>query len=187
MKKISYILTFVILTSCGQSKSKQKTRTVSDTATTENNVKIQDNSVEESQSEDDYQKESLRGFEKATLYKLTDTIIADLNGDGIIDKAFYKKENGTSGIIIKHGKTNEEYRIGFGKPFVLLNDFNLIDYWGLVKDKETNETTFKEDGDVLGSKEVKLQNSSIFVGRDEEGGGLITFRNGKYEWIHQAD
>ena len=68
-----------------------------------------------------------------------------------------------------------------------MKGFNWVDYWALVEDRETSETTFKEDGDVLGGREVKLQNPSIFVARDEEGGGLITFRNGKYEWVHQAD
>jgi hypothetical protein len=43
-----------------------------------------------------------------------------------------------------------------------------------------------EDGDVLGSKEVKLQNPSIVLGADEAGGGLITYINGKYVWIHQS-
>ena len=79
--------------------------------------------------------------------------------DGFLDKAFYKKENETSGIIIKHGKTNEEFRIGFGKNFSFWTDFecNWVDYWGLVEDRETSETTFTEDGEVLGSKQVILQ------------------------------
>jgi hypothetical protein len=111
---------------------------------------------------------------------------ADFNGDGILDKAVYKKENATSGIIIKHGQTNEELKIGFGKPFAHMTEFDWVDYWGLVEDKETSETTFTEDGDVLGSKEVKLQNPSIALGANEAGGGLITFINGKYVWIHQS-
>ncbi len=73
------------------------------------------------------------------------------------------------------------------KTFAHLTDFNWIDYWGLMEDKETYETIFSEDGDILGTKEVVLQNPSIFVGIDEGGGGLITFKNGKYEWIYQAD
>jgi hypothetical protein len=186
MKQIIYILTILILTSCGQSNSEKKITSISDTNKTENNDSIQHKSTKDDQSKGDYRKQSLNGFEKATLYKLTDTIIADFNGDGIIDKASYKKENETSGIIIKHGQTNEEFRIGFGKTFAHLTEFNWVDYWGLVKDRETSETTFTEDGDVLGSKEVKLQNPSIVLGADEVGGGLITFKNGKYVWIHQT-
>jgi hypothetical protein len=187
MKKVIYILTFLVLTSCGQSNTEQKTMTVStDMTSTGNNINVLNNSKEDEQSEEDYRKQSLDGFEKATFYKLTDTITADFNGDGILDKAFYKKENEMSGVIIKHGHTNEEVRIGFGQSFAHLTDFDWVDYWGLVEDKETSETTFTEDGDVSDSQVVKLQNPSIVLGADEEGGGLITYKNGKYVWIHQT-
>ncbi|UFH46619.1 hypothetical protein LNP27_00945 [Flavobacterium galactosidilyticum] len=194
MKQIIYILTFLILTGCGQLKSEQNTVSVSDTQfvlnsdtiSKDNKINDQQKSAEENQNEGDDRKQSLNGFKKVTLYKLTDTISADFNGDGIIDKAFYRKENGTSGIIIKHGQTNEVIKIGFGKSFAHFTEFDWVDYWGLVEDRETSETTFTEDGDVLGSKEVKLQNHSIALGADEVGGGLITFINGKYVWIHQT-
>lgn len=91
--------------------------------------------------------------------------------------------------MIRHGETNKEFRIGFGNNFsTWTDDFdcNWIDYWGLVEDKETSETTFSEEGDVLRSKVDKLPNPSIVIGKDESGGGLITFMNGKYVWIHQT-
>lgn len=187
MKQIIYITTLLILTGCGQTNSEQNsninkdtiTDKVSDTTISDNKQISKQNSTDENQSEE-YRKQSLDGFEKATLYKLTDTITADFNGDGILDKAFYKKENQNSGIIIKHGQTNEVIKIGFGKKFAHMTEFDWIDYWGLVEDRQTSETTFTEEGDVLGSKEVKLQNPSIVLGADEVGGGLITFLNGKY-------
>jgi hypothetical protein len=180
MKQKIYILAFLILTSCGQSNSEQEIPTVSDTVSTgnilivsysfiiDNNLKVQHNFSEEDHSIDDSRKESLSDFEKATLYKLTDTISADYNGDGFIDKAFYKKENETSGIIIKHGQTNEEFKIGFGKQFAHLTEFNWVDFWGLVEDRETSETTFMEDGDVLGSKWKICLDSSILLTRKAE-------------------
>lgn len=188
MKEIIYILTFLILISCGQTNSEQKSNIVSDTLTDHvSDTTFSDNTnIAQQNPTEEYRKQSLSGFEKATLYKLTDTIMADFNGDGFVDKAYYKKEKGTSGIIIKHGKTKEEVKIGFGKQFAHMTEFDWVDYWGLVEDKETSETTFTEDGDVLGSKEVKLQNPSIVLGADEVGGGLITFINGKYVWIHQT-
>jgi hypothetical protein len=200
MKHIIYIFTFLILISCNQSNSETSISIGSDTISTkkdlkdeqrssqypkgENNVKDENSYRNEDQREG--LEEPLSGFEKATLYKLTDTINADFDGDGIIDKAFYKKDNLTSGIIIINGQTNEEFRIGFNKPFAHFKEFNWVDYWGLVEDRETSETTFSEDGDVLGSKIVNLQNPSIALGADEIGGGLITFINGEYVWIHQT-
>lgn len=32
-----------------------------------------------------------------------------------------------------------------------------------------------------------LENPSIVVRKEEVGGGLITFKDGRYVWIHQAD
>ena len=193
MKQTIYILTFLILTGCGQSNSEQTQNAVSDTL----NDQISDTTIKESSDfaeqnstdenlTEEYRNQSLSGFEKATLYALTDTITADFNGDGFLDKAIYKKEKETSGIIIIHGKTNEQVKIGFGKQFAHMTEFDWVDYWGLVEDKETSETTFTEDGDVLDSKTVNLKNPSIALGKDEVGGGLITYLNGKYEWIHQT-
>jgi hypothetical protein len=182
MKQIIYLLILLVLTSCLQSSSKQ----ISDTISTSNYTKVQEVSTEEKDSKEYNRKQLLNDYKKATLYNLIDTITADFNGDGILDKAFYKKEKETSGIIIKHGQTNEVFKIGFGKPFAEMKEFDWVDYWGLVEDKETSETTFSDDGDVLGSKEVKLQNPSIAIGESELGGGLITFINGKYVWIYQT-
>lgn len=147
-----------------------------------------DSIVEESSYNlEEYRRESLNlSFEKSTLFNLTDTITADFNGDGIIDKAVYVKEIETSGIIIIHGKLNEEVRIGFGEHFAHMTEFDWVDYWGLVIDKETSQVTFTEDGDILGSEDVRLQNPSIALGENEAGGGLITYLNGKYVWIHQT-
>ena len=189
-------MTVIILTACGQNSTENKSNLVldstaeqvSDTTILDNNQIDQQTTADENQTEE-FRKQSLSGFEKATLYKLTDTITADFNGDGFLDKTVYKKEKETSGIIIIHGKTNDQVKIGFGKPFsTWTDDFdcNWVDYWGLVEDKETSEMTFTEDGDILGSQEVKLQNPSIVLGKDEVGGGLITYLNGKYVWIHQT-
>ena len=193
MKQIIYIFTILIFTGCGQSNSKQTQNAVSDTLTdqiSDTTIKesgdfTDQNSTDENLTEE-FRNQALSGFEKATLYKLTDTITADFNGDGFLDKAIYKKEIETSGIIIIHGKTNERVKIGFGKQFSHMTEFDWVDYWGLVEVKETSETTFKEDGDVLDSKTVNLKNPSIALGKDEVGGGLITYLNGKYVWIHQT-
>ena len=136
---------------------------------------------------EEYRRESLNlTYKKATLFKLTETISADFNGDGVIDKAIYVRESGTSGIVITHGKSNEEHRIGFGEQFAHMTEFDWVNYWGLVMDKRTSEASFNEDGEILGSKYIKLQNLSIALAKDEVGGGLITYLNGKYVWIHQT-
>ncbi len=143
--------------------------------------------AQETSSNIDFQKESLKSdFEMATHFSLTEIIIADFNGDGNSDSAFYMKENKTSGIIIKHGQTKEKVRIGFGKNFSHLTEFNWVDFWGLVKDSTTYEIIFDETN-TLNDTIIGLENPSIVVRKEESGGGLITFMKGEYKWIHQSD
>lgn len=134
-----------------------------------------------------FQKKSLEcDFENATLFSLTETIVADFNGDGINDSAYYRKDKGTSGIIIKHGQATKEIRIGFGEYFAHLTEFNWVDFWGLVKDSTSYEILFNEI-DIIADTIIKLQNPSIVLRKEEVGGGLITFIDGNYKWIHQTD
>lgn len=192
LKQRIYLIPFLVLAGCGQKNPEQPSKSlaepVSDTAVSNNPEKASKKPVIE-ENPGEGSRQSLSEFDKATPYPLTDTITADFNGDGFLDKAFYKKEDETSGIIIRHGgQAGEEVRIGFGQDFSIWPEFNCnwLDYWGLVKDRETTEATFTEEGDILGSRDVKLQNPSIALGANELGGGLITFLNGKYVWIHQT-
>lgn len=119
-----------------------------------------------------------------THYKLTDIIVADFNGDGHLDKAVFKQENKTSGIIITHGQTDEIVKIGFEEPFSHLTNFNWVEEWGLSEEKNQYEVLVI-DGEIAGQRDIKLINPSIFVRLDGLG-GLITFMDEKYTWIHQA-
>ncbi|RIJ47710.1 hypothetical protein D1614_14115 [Maribellus luteus] len=135
----------------------------------------------------EFQKKSLEcDFENVIHFSIDESIIADFNGDGINDTAVFRKENKTSGIIIKHGQTEETVSLGFGKDFAHLTDFNWVDFWGLVKDSTTYEMVFNET-DILGDTIISLKNPSIVVRKEEAGGGVITLKNGIYIWIHQSD
>lgn len=185
MRNILLLLT-LILSGCIKSKPEQKATKATVPLKNKREQVVRADSTKQNLIKDDPAAPILYGFKNAKAYRLTDTLKADFNGDGIIDRAIFKKDTIASGIIITHGSTNQVFTIGFGKAFFHLTDLNWVDYWGLVKDKETTETTFDETGDVLGSKTVELQHPSIIVEAHELGGGLITFRNGKYEWIHQT-
>ena len=191
MKLMIFVLGFLISTGCGPSNSVQNKEQMSpaDTlaAIAEKADKLPKSKQLENSTEltgEENQPMSL-AFEAVTLFSLTDTIFADLNGDGKVDQTIFKKEKETSGIIITHGQSSEEIRIGFGKPFSHLNEFNWVDHWGLVNDSVTYEILV-EDAEIIGQRRVKLENTSIFIRKEEAGGGLITWKHGKYEWIHQA-
>jgi hypothetical protein len=131
--------------------------------------------------------ESLKlDFKDAKIFKLDEILKEDFNGDGIIDKAEFKKENGKSGIVITDGRSNDLLIIGLGNKFAHMDDLGWVDYWGVVKDTSTYEILF-ENNEISGDTIVGLDNPSIVVRKDEVGGGVITYKNGTYIWIHQAD
>ena len=193
MKKQLIILsTILLLFGCGQMKREKISQT--------ENVVKQDSTFASSTSEKDShgklmnsRKKTLnREFKKYKIYRLNETLCEDFNGDGIIDKAEFVKSNGKIGIIITDGKSKKLTKLGFGNRFAHLTDFDWVNYWGVLKDSTTNEVEFDDNsGDILGSMTVQLRNISIFLRQDENedgsGGGIITYEDRKYKWIHQAE
>jgi hypothetical protein len=132
-------------------------------------------------------KELSSEFKNFKYVDLKESIIADLNGDGIADNAIFTSQNGKSGILITDGKSKQEVKIGLGAAFEeMSDDFSWVEYWGIVQDSTTYEVIII-DSEIVGDTVVRLEYPSIFVRKEEVGGGVITFKNEKYQWIHQAD
>jgi len=126
-------------------------------------------------------------FKNYEEYKITDTINIDLNGNGILEQIYFDnkdclklliKEKGQKTISIGCGK--EEYD---GFP----NDIGWVDLWCAVKDKKVWEVLITEEGDIDKDTIVSLERPSIYIGKEEAGGGIITYRNGNLYWVHQSD
>ena len=66
------------------------------------------------------------------------------------------------------------------------DNFDWIDFWGITDDKETFEIIVKDE-EIISDTITKLANTSIFVRKEEVGGGVITFKDNKFIWIHQSD
>ena len=106
---------------------------------------------------------------------------------GLLKKPFFTSENNKSGIKIIDGRTKGVVKIGLGVEFEEMGDsFDWVDYWGLVTDAKTYEILIK-DSEIIGDTIINLENKSIVLRKEEVGGGLVSFLNGKYQWIHQAD
>jgi len=188
MKKELLILsTIVLLLGCGETKKEK-------TLLSENTVKPGSTFINSTSEKDSLKKlmksreESLNSeYKNYKIYNLDEILNEDFNGDGVIDKAEFKRQK-KSGIIMTDGRTNKETRLGFGKQFAHMTDFNWVNFWGVLIDATTFEITFDDKtGDIFGDTIVKLKNRSIFVEEDEVGGGVITYENDSYKWIHQSD
>jgi ribosomal protein S4E len=126
----------------------------------------------------DYEANLKEYFQDFKIYELQDTIVTDLNGDQVPEKIYF---NSKKNIIVKDGKS--------GKENIMKNasddDFGWVEYWATTNDKNTFEITIV-NGELGDQIETTLDHPSIIV-RKEGIGGIISFKNGEYKWIHQAD
>jgi len=125
-------------------------------------------------------------FKKYREYCVTDTISIDLNGNGILERIYFDRKDCHKLIIEEKGQNlisigcgKEEYK---GFP----NAVGWINLWCIVSDKETFEIIV-EDGQIIGDKTVNLERPSLYVGKEEAGGGIITYKKGELYWVHQSD
>jgi hypothetical protein len=123
-------------------------------------------------------------FSDFVVYDMLDTISADMDGDGRFEKLYF---TGRQPLLMEIDNGKERIRIGGDESFKEIgDDFSWADHWGLIGGKSAIENVMR-NGEPAYAKKVKLGPASIFIRRDESGGGLITFRDGRYIWVHQAD
>lgn len=121
-------------------------------------------------------------------YSLTDTLQEDLNCDGFSDRVYFSEVGTIRELIFLDGKSRKAMAIG--KELKAENelgaDYKWVDFWGITRDTTTWEAII-EDSEILGSRNISLDCPSIVFRKEEAGGGIITFRKGKFLWVHQAD
>ncbi|MCG8750566.1 hypothetical protein [Tenacibaculum finnmarkense] len=125
-------------------------------------------------------------FKNYKEYRVTDTISLDLNGNGILERIYFDKKDCPKLIIEEKGK--DLISIGCGKEEYkgFPNAIGWVNLWCVVSDEETFEIIV-EDGELVGDKIVNLERPSVYLGKEEAGGGIITYRNGELYWVHQSD
>jgi hypothetical protein len=126
-------------------------------------------------------------FKNYEEYKITDTINIDLNGNGILEQVYFDNKD-CSKLLIKE-KGRKTISIGCGKEDYdgFPNAIDWVDLWCTVKDKKVWEVLITKDGDIDKDTIVSLERPSIYIGKEEAGGGIITYRNGELYWVHQSD
>lgn len=182
MKSIFYIIFFILFVSCEKKNEMKKTPNIDST----------DKKIEETNFKDTLKSKVLNSdlnnaFKDFKIYEINDTIKDDFNGDNLKDYLYFLNSGDEKNIIVLDGKTKLKTKICGDQSFDKISEnFNWVDYWGVTNDKQTFEILVNES-EVIGDTIVKLENKSIFIRKEEVGGGVITFKNGKYIWIHQSD
>ena len=128
-------------------------------------------------------------------YSLTDFLKpqyleADFSGDNTVDLALLieRKTDKKKGLIILFKENHKYFIMGAGdKVKNGGDDFKWADSWEIFTNKQTYETTFKENGDIDGERNVKLDRPAIKIREQEGSGGLLYFDGEQFIWIHQGD
>lgn len=137
--------------------------------------------------------ERLKKFEKnynRVNYIGPSFLQADFSGDKKADLAILieRKADQKKGILILFAQSDQSFIVGSGNEFDAAGDnLEWASVWEVFTEKETYETTFTEEGDVAGGREIKLDRPAISLWQEEGSGGLIYFNGRKFVWIHQGD
>ena len=125
-------------------------------------------------------------FKNYKEFRLTDTLHFDLNGNGILEKVYFA--NTTCSKIIIEEEGQEQISLGCGKQNYkgFPDALDWVNLWCIVYDKETVEVLIT-DGELIGNKIVNIEHPSLYIGTEEAGGGVITYRREELYWIHQSE
>jgi len=195
MKKILTLLVISITVSCNSNKETDSIAKVDSSFKSDSSIKnnIQDTVIhketENNRTATDPYWDSavVHQFNTYKVYSIKDSIRSDFNGDGFQDIAYFKNTGKEKKIFISDGQTKKQELVGTDASFNEMgSDFNWVDFWGTLDDKETFEIIVK-DGDIMGERKTKLKHTSLFVRKEESGGGVIIFLNKNYKWVHQSD
>lgn len=177
MRKLTYTACAILLIACNQEvKQNPETESIPDSTVVEVAVDTITKELDTVSTET---------TKNDTRYSLTDTIRLDLNGNGVIDKVYFVEDSCKRLIVEEDGEYLIEIGCGREDENGLPNAVGWVDHWYIVRDLEQSEAIIDDD-QVLGDSEVILERPSIYVGKEEAGGGIITFLNGKPYWVHQS-
>ncbi|MFN6013137.1 MAG: hypothetical protein ACK47F_00425 [Flavobacteriales bacterium] len=152
MKQLIYILTCLLLVSCGQQQSERETVPVSDTLDANNNTTLQDKiTVEQKKNPTDFLPKGFVLFEK---------IKGDLNKDGMEDCVLIIKGTDKDKVI------TDEYRgqLDRNRRGILVL-FNKKDHYELAVKNDNCFSSENEDGGVYFAPElsIEIKKSNLYI------------------------
>lgn len=117
---------------------------------------------------------------------------ADFNGDHKTDIAVQVRdiEAHKKGILIINNSTQQYYIFGAGKKFngESFDNTNWMTGWTISRVKIIYKSLFRPDGDIYGSKKIKLTNPVIYIhDSDSIAGEMIYWTGSTYISVHQGE
>ena len=166
-----------------QKSIKQTSIESTDTTISTNTDNTSNNLIIHQKEESD---NNLGGFTKYKEYQLDDTIRLDITGDGINENIYFVDSTCRHLIIEKNNKTFDYGCNTLQELNKIPNSMGWVDYWCIVYDATTFEVLI-EGGEIIGDTTVKLESPSLYIGKQEAGGGIIHWKQDDFWWIHQSD
>lgn len=116
---------------------------------------------------------------------------ADFNGDGKPDVAIAvaRRASATRGLIIFHQGQSKPFILGMsGKASAEPPEasFDWAGQWKLYNERTTFEVTADSNGDISGTRTVRLQYPAIEFIKDESSMGLLYWTGRTYRWLYHS-
>jgi hypothetical protein len=115
---------------------------------------------------------------------------SDFMGDMETDIAIFvsNKSSKKKGILFLSNNTDQMLLAGAGNSIGSAgDDFSWAETWKVFDERIADETTFESNGEISGSRIVKLGRPAISISQTEGAGGLIYFDGQEFVWIHRSD
>lgn len=126
-----------------------------------------------------------------TAYLKPATQSADFDGDGQTDLAVLVTDRQRRrGIVVLHQGKTAPVVLGAGRRFGNGGDnFDWLTEWKVYKAANAEATVTRPNGDLAGTRTVKLQRPGLLIlATDEQySGGLVHWDGRQYTWIQQGD
>ena len=101
-------------------------------------------------------------FEKYEEYCLSETINADLNGNGILEKIYFENKDCRRLMIEEVGHDLISIGCSSAKSSRFPNDLGWVDLWCVVYDRATIEVLV-QDGEIIGERIIQLAHYRVLM------------------------
>ena len=113
----------------------------------------------------------------------------DFNGDSNRDIAILVEHIRTNkrGILIIHSKTLDLYLIGANTQFEGVDDYSWVEIWNVYRSSIAHELTYKEDGDIDGTRNIMVHNPCLEIIKLEASSSLIYWDGKRYRHAQMTE